>query len=306
MAQQFIRKATLVIGAGQQAIDLSELQFQFSVKASTIRTPKRLQLRIYNLKKETALKVTGYGASVSLSAGYNGNFGTIFEGQIVQVRIGRENATDTYLDISAADSDYTYNQALVNFSVAKGSGIIGRLGQLANAAGVKLGTAAIPSVPGQLHRGRVFFGLLRDHMSSLCGTIGANWALVNGKLEVVAQSAYRPGQIPLITAATGMVGVPEQTPEGIQIKTLLNPFIAVNGLVEIDNASIQQYQFPLELSETAKAALVPPMSRDGKYKVLFVEHVGDTRGQEWYSELVCYSSFSMGQLTYLPTQRKDY
>ncbi|MEC4682384.1 MAG: hypothetical protein VST70_01700 [Nitrospirota bacterium] len=306
MAQQFIRKATLVIGTGNQALDLSALQFQFSVKASTIRTPKRVQLRIYNLKKETSQKVVTIGASVILSAGYSGNFGTIFSGQIVQVRIGRENATDTFLDISAADSDYTYNQAIVNFSVSKGSSVIGRLGQLANAGGVKLGTTALPSIPAQLQRGRVYFGLLRDHMSSLCGTIGADWTLNNGKLEVVAQNGYRPGQIPLVTAATGMIGVPEQTPEGIQVKTLLNPFLDINGLVQLDNASIQQYQFPLGLSETAKAALVPPISRDGKYKVLFLEHIGDTRGQEWYSELVCYSGFSMGQLTYLPTQRKGY
>lgn len=306
MAQQWIRKATLVIGAGSQALDLSELQFQFSVKATTIRTPKRLQLRIYNLKKATAQKVTQIGSAVILSAGYEGNFGTIFQGQIVQCRIGRENASDTYLDISAADSDSIYNQATVNFSVAKGSGVIGRLGQIANAAGIKLGTVALPQIPGQLQRGRVFFGLLRDHMSSLCGTIGANWTLNDGQLDVVSQDGYKPGQIPLITAATGMIGVPEQTPEGIQVKVLLNPFIQPNGLVQLDNASIQQYQFPLQLGADAKAPLVPPISQDGKYKVLFVEFIGDTRGQEWYSELVCYTGFSQGQLTYLPSQRQQY
>ncbi len=306
MALQWIRKATLVIGAGQHALDLSELQFQFSVKASTIRTPKRLHLRVYNLKKSTVQNVTMAGAAVLLSAGYNGNFGTIFNGQIVQVRTGRENATDTYLDITAADSDYVYNHAVLNFSVAKGSGVIGRLGQIANAAEVKLGTTALPQIPGQLHRGRVFFGLLRDHMSSMCGTIGANWNLDNGVLEVVPQNSYRPGQIPLLTSATGLIGVPEQTPEGIEVKALLNPFIRPGGLVQLDNASIQQYQFPLGLSETAKAALIPTLSQDGKYKVLFVEHVGDTRGQEWYSELVCYSGFSQGQLRYSPADRTAY
>ena len=67
MAQQWIRKATLVIGTGIQGIDLSELQFQFSVKAAVLGTPRRLQLRIYNLKKETAQKVTSYGSPVLLS-----------------------------------------------------------------------------------------------------------------------------------------------------------------------------------------------------------------------------------------------
>jgi hypothetical protein len=306
VAQQWIRKATLVIGTGSQGIDLSELQFQFSIKAAVLGTPRRLQLRIYNLKKETAQKVTSYGSPVLLSAGYNGNFGTIFSGQIVQVRIGRENATDTYLDISAADADYVYNHSVINFSVSKGSGVVGRVGQIANAAGIQLGTFAVPPIPGQLHRGRVYFGLLRHHMSALCGTIGADWTLNDGKLEVVAQDGYRAGQIPLITSATGMVGVPEQTPDGIQVKTLLNPFIAVNGLIELDNASIQQYQFPLQLASTAKAALIPSLSRDGRYKVLFVEHIGDTRGQEWYSELVCYSKFSQGQLTYVPAKRTTY
>lgn len=306
MAQQWIRKATLVIGAGNEALDLSELQFQFTVKATTITTPKSLNVRIYNLKPETSERVTAYGNSVILSAGYEGSFGTIFSGQIFQTRIGRENASDTYLDISSADGDYAYNYGFVNFSVAKGSGIVGRLGQLAQGAGIKLGTVAIPSVPGQLHRGRVYHGLLRDHMRPLCGTIGADWVINDGQLDVVAQNSYKPGAIPIVTAATGMIGVPEQTPDGIRIKCLLNPFLQHNGLVQLDNLSIQQYQFPLGLSAQAKAALVPPLSRDGKYKILFVEHNGDTRGQEWYTDLVCYSGFSLGQLTYDVSQRRGY
>lgn len=306
MSQQWIRKATLVIGAGNQALDLSEVQFQFTVRATTIATPKSLRLRIYNLKGATASRVTQEGSSVILSAGYQGNFGTIFNGQIFQSRIGRENATDTYLDISAADGDFAYNHGFLNRSVMSGSTVIGRLGQLAQGAGIKIGTLALPAIPGQLHRGRVYHGLLRDHMRPLCGTIGADWCLNNGQLDVVAQDGYKPGAIPSLTSATGMIGVPEQTPEGIAVKCLLNPFIQHNGLVHLDNASVQQYQFPLGLSSQAKAALVPPLSADGKYKVLFVEHNGDTRGEEWYSDLICYSGFSLGQLTYDVTQRKGY
>ncbi|MGC8165472.1 hypothetical protein ACP3WT_28400, partial [Salmonella enterica] len=57
---------------------------------------------------------------IVLQAGYAGNYGIIFDGSVKQVRRGRENQTDTYLDITAADGDSAYNFAVVNTSLAAG------------------------------------------------------------------------------------------------------------------------------------------------------------------------------------------
>ena len=293
MAQQYLRKASLVVElAGNGAdtlLDLSKLQFTFQTQAWTLATPKAIQLRIYNLNDKTAKSVTEAGAKIFLSAGYEGNNGSIFEGEIVQVRTGRENGTDTYLDITAVDGDGIYNYSLVNITVAAGTDVIGRVGAIAKAAGISTGTVAVQTNGEKLHRGRTYFGLAREHLSSLCGTIGANWTINNGKLDVIGQNAYKEGDIPLLTTATGMIGVPEQMELGISVRVLLNPHIEINKQVQIDNKSIQQYQYGIDKESQSRIMLQPPTSADGKYKVLYVTHTGDTRGNDWFTDLVCYA-----------------
>lgn len=303
MTQQYIRKASLIIGAGSDALDLSSMQFVFNVQAFTITTPKTAQIRVYNLSGDTARKVTKEGESVILSAGYGGNFNTIFQGQITQARIGRENGTDTYLDITAADGDQVYNFGVVNFSVTAGSDVVGRIGQIANAAGIKLGTIQAPENGAKLSRGAVFFGLARDHLRAQCATIGTNWCINDGKLDVIAEGGYKSSDVPVITAATGLIGVPEQTDIGISFRCLLNPHLQQNERVQIDNSLIRQFGFSTSIEAQTQVNTVPPLSADGVYILLYVNHYGDTRGNDWYSDAVAYSQLRPGnnnQLIYAP------
>jgi hypothetical protein len=83
-----------------------------------------------------------------------------------------------------------------------------------------------------------------------------------------------------------MIGAPQQTNEGVNVKCLLNPNIKIGGRIQIDNASIQA--FKINLSVPNSAANIPaPLTADGVYYVLVAEHSGDTRGVEWYSNLIC-------------------
>lgn len=308
MTQQYLRKASLLLElvndkTGNAVLDLSNMQFTFQTQAYYLGTPKSVQLRVYNLSAETAKQVTKEGSQVFLSAGYEGNFDQIFQGLIVQARIGR-NGTDSYLDITAVDGDYIYNNKLISTTIAAGTNALGRLGAISTAAGIKTGVLPKTASGAQLHRGKTIFGLARDHLTYLCGTIGANWTIENGVLDVIPQNAYKEdGTFPELNYLTGMVGVPEQMELGIAIKVLLNPSIGVNKKVKLDNASIQQYQFPIDIGQTAGAEFVPPIAADGMYKVLYVTHTGDTRGNEWFTDIVCYAGDNLINTSQLPFQR---
>lgn len=85
---QFIRKASLVVGDGSNGLDLSELQFKFSVKMAELTHPQYATFRIYNVSNTTldALKVMKYN-NIIFQAGYqNGNYGLIFIGKVIQGR----------------------------------------------------------------------------------------------------------------------------------------------------------------------------------------------------------------------------
>lgn len=309
MTAQYKRKASLTVITGNQLIDLTDMHFTFDIRAWTMNTPKTAYIRIYNLSKTTSRLITKEGDLIMVSAGYEGNFNQIFKGEIVQVRNGRENSTDTYLDITAAVSDQLYNYAMLNFSMAAGSDAVGRLGQISKHLGLNTGTIHAPENGPKLSRGVVFFGMARDHLTVQAAAIGANWNITDdGELDVVNVGGYKPGDIPVITSDTGLIGFPEQTEIGISGKCLLNPNLQQNMLVKLDNSQIRQYGYSTNTKNVAdQTQSTPPLSADGTYKLLYVNHIGDTRGQDWYSEFVCYSRFSYDpgaleqQLSYNPS-----
>ena len=289
MADQWMRKASLVVAAGEEGIDLSELRFTFRTQQWDLQTPGRIYVRIFNLSDDTANRVQKEFTRLILQAGYeNGEYGPVFDGTIVQVRRGRENPTDTYLDITAADGDIGYAFGVVNTTISRGSAFADRADALRKAMGVE--ASHIDPLPeSKLPRGRTFYGQARDHMRDLAFSTDTSWSIQRGQLQIVKRDGFLPGEAVVLTSATGMIGLPEQTQDGIRIRCLLNPRIRPGVRVQIDNASIQQAG--LQLSVTAGAvrsnSFLPRISEDGFYRVVVCEHEGDSRGQAWYADLIC-------------------
>ncbi len=291
--QQYLRKASLIIGNDEgNGRDFSELRFKFSISRGDIQTPNSADIRIYNLSEQTAQAVQKEFTRVILQAGYEGNFGVIFDGQIKQVRRGRETQTDTYLDITAADGDSAYNFAFSSTSLAAGSTPIDHFNVLSNDMG-KYGVSEgyTPELQGNpLPRGKVFYGMSRDIMRSVAKNTDCSWSIQDGKLTMIPLTAYAPGDIPVLTSATGVIGLPEQTQNGIRLKILLNPNIKIGQAVKLDNASIQRYRYSMSIGQEAVNLLNEQSNKinnDGLYYVMIADHAGDTRGNEFYTEITC-------------------
>ena len=290
---QYGRKATLLIGDEQEALDLSALRFTFATRRGDTQTPNTLHVRIYNVSANTVTKVMKEFTRIVLQAGYEGNYGLIFDGTIKQVRRLRESPTDTVLDITAADGDSAYNFAVVNKTFAAGSTMTDHLNEYASVMfghGVTQGpVAAMPATA--FPRGKVMFGLARDYLRCTARTAGMDWSIQDGQLQIVPQTAYIEGDVPQINAASGMIGLPVQTIGGIEVKMLLNPNIKIGHLIQLNNDSIQRYEHQLSLQgevlgrnvETVQAKI----NGDGFYKVMMAQHEGDTRGNDWYTDVVC-------------------
>jgi hypothetical protein len=287
MTQQYLRRIQLVVADDAKGIDLSELHIKFAIKAHDLQTPNVLQARVFNVKDSTAAQIQKEFSKIILSAGYEGGeLGTIFDGTLVQVRKGRESPVDTYVDLSGADGDIALNFGTIQIALKAGSSFSDRVDALAKAMGVKKGYIA-PLPDDTLPRGKTMFGMARDHLRDLSMATDTNYSIQNGVLQILPRGAALPGETIEINSATGMIGFPEQTEDGIQVKCLLNPQIKVGSQVRINNADIQQAELGLSLSSTQSNAFLPSIAADGLYRTLVVEHSGDTRGQEWYTDLIC-------------------
>jgi len=288
-ASQYLRAFSLVVfGTDLNGLDLSELRCKFVVKRSDTMTPNVADIRVYNLDEKTALRIRNEFKKVILQAGYEGNYGVIFQGNIKQVIIGRESATDTFIDIVAGDGDRAYNFAIVNATIAAGGtqedqvqAAIGAMGEKGVTAG-HLGEFPSEKLP----RGKVMYGNARNYLRDVAETSDKSWSIQDEKVTFVSKKSYLPGERVVLTSKTGMIGTPQQTNEGVNIKTLLNPMIKIGGRVQIDNASIERLKINLTVPNSA-ANIPAPLTADGVYYVLVAEHQGDTRGVEWYTSLVC-------------------
>lgn len=302
MTQQYDRKATLIV-TPQDApgLDMSALHFKFQVKRGDIQTPNSLDVRVYNVSEATANRITSTKpepefSRVILQAGYGNNVGVLFDGTIKQVRRGRENATDTYLDITAADGDYAYNYAIINTTLAAGSKPADHINAIVASmapqpSGITKGY--VPPLPqNALPRGKVMFGLSRDNLRQVAAAHRLNWSIQQQQLQLVPLDSYIENEAVVLNSATGMIGMPEQTQNGVHVRALINQRFVPGRPIQLDEATINQLRFGLSLEDQVANGFITSTLKpatDGIYRILYAEHSGDTRGNDWYSDLICLS-----------------
>jgi hypothetical protein len=291
---QYGRDWTLLVVSGtvengqSEAIDLSQLRIKFVVKRSNIMTPNIADIRVYNLNPDTALRIKKEFKAVIFEAGYVGNRGVIFKGNIKQVIIGRESATDTFVDIIAGDGDRAFNFAIMKSSIAAGVDLKTQVKEAIKSMNLKGVTEGfLDSLPdNKLPRGKVFYGNASDILRTLAQTGNSEWSIQDEKVNLVKRDSFLPGAPVKLNVDSGMIGTPQQTNEGVNVKCLLNPNIKVGGRIEINNSSIARLKIDLSVAGTS-SNLPALLSNDGNYFVLVAEHSGDTRGVDWYTSMVC-------------------
>jgi len=292
---QYLRKCALTVVNAKEALDLSALRIKFNTYQSDVQTPNSAVIRIFNLNDTTAKRVQQEFQKVTLSAGYqNGPFGVIFAGTIKQVRRGRVDPTDTYLDILAADGDEGYNFGVIQKALAPGWKPDDVLEEGRKAINADKGYTANMTVAAA-SRGKVMYGMARDYLRTLTRSQGMVWSVQDGKLQLVPLTSYVPGRVVALNGQSGMIGLPEQTEGGITVKCLINPAIRIGSAIQINDASIQRaflggnYLYAQGRLEQLPGfnSLLPKISNDGLYRVYVAEFSGDTRGHEWYEDIVC-------------------
>lgn len=308
-SEQYLRVCHLsVFGKGALApggtgIDFSDFHIKFSVKRSCGMSPNMADIRVYNVAPDTISRI-GPGQefyNVVLQAGYQGNYGVIFTGNIKQIIAGRESATDTFIDLVCGDGDLAYNFSVVNTTIG-GNGVGATQAQQLTAAATPMAANGVtPGFMGttpsaQLPRGKVMFGSSKDYMRQIADTTNQVWSIQDSKLTFIPVTSYLPGEVVVLNSKNGMIGTPQQTNVGINVKCLLNPSIKVGGRYQLNNASVAL--FKIDLANPNSAANIPaPIGQDGIYFVTILEYAGDNRGTDWYCNITSLTTIPTGGST---------
>jgi hypothetical protein len=311
MTQQFGRKVTLTVAAGEKGRDLSAMRFSFMVKQFENLTPNTAIIRVYNLSEDTTnallgmgpyaglataeynrvILQAGYGEAASPSGVVSSQYGVIFDGTIKQFRRGRERNVDNYLDIFAADGDLGYNHGALNKTLEARAKPTDIVTAVVEGMGFQLDPAILQSglVGGtKLARGKVLWGLGRALMRDLEATHQGHFFIDNGVMKFVPLTSYLGGDPVVLNSKTGMIGTPEATDDGVEVTCLLNPNIRIGTRVQINNRDINTTFIEHQGFPQLDALEFPAsVTSDGIYRVIVAEHEGDTRERHFYSRLTC-------------------
>lgn len=337
MSQNWMRHFELqLIDKNGDGIALSNFKVTFNIKWADTRWPRVGNIKIYNLSPDTQNRIMGEEfAKVRIIAGYDGiapdvsadqvgvartvdpeqsgqrdgqNFGLIFTGDIRFTVTGKDNPTDSWIWIQAVGDHEAFLYASVKTTLAKGYTVadlhneaLKAFGQFGVTKGI---TGDMPTTV--FPRGITLYKPAREVMDNVAAMCKATWQLVDGTVQLVPENKYIYEAV-VLNSNTGLVGMPQQTMgAGVNVRCLINPNIRINGLIQLDQASVfrtglsdsEIAQSPGRISETEQngnltvsGSLQQPASvaTDGVYIVKAIDYTGDTRGQAWYMDLMCFA-----------------
>lgn len=281
--------------------DLDAIRVRFSIKKESAAQPNIATIRLTNQNRDLAKRLTEKDAEftgVVIRAGYLDNEGVIFDGDLRFAMFGRENPTDTMTTVLAADGGQGKIYGTVSQTLAPGStprdhvnvaieslkkygldlGFVGKLVDLSK-----------PVYP----RSVALMGMAYKVLEDVAKSKGATVSTQNGLIEIATPDDAHADDAVVLNSDTGLIGMPTLTTGGVYARVLINPRLAVNKLVHIDQSLIQGL-----LPEIGPGGIISPSSKpgsptypflaaDGIYKIFKIDVDADTRGDPWYQDIMC-------------------
>lgn len=269
---------TETVAREENALDLSNLRIVFTCEKSTTDTPNYSVISIYNMSQKSISSIKA-GDKVVLEAGYeNGNYGMIFTGQIVQPLLSRESAVDIVLNLIVQDGDVYLTSSFTMQTLSKSATPADVIRVCTNNPdmGISAGMISGSLSKARLPRGKVLFGRSADYLRRVAAGNKSQFYIEDGKVNIVAATDYASNVAVELNPMTGLIGMPEQTDDGVKGQCLINPSIKLNTLIYINSKLVLQKQ--VEEGETKYASL----NADGVYRIVKLTYEGDTHGETWY------------------------
>lgn len=234
------------------------------------------------------------GDLVTLEAGYQTPpAGAIFSGRVFQPLWERSSETDYRLTLHCLVGLFEDETGHVETTIPAGMSYLDAVFQVANAAGLRVGSLDGPVLQKKVYpravpvfgRASAFFlGVAVDtHLQMWMGWKGVNIRSLASE-DTIPDAVYVPPFSPASQTASKngtkqtLIGTPQQTQWGISFRTLLDSGIELGSVVKVENALVSRI---LQIPGGDRV----PFVKDGLYSVARIRHTGDTRGNEWNTEI---------------------
>lgn len=288
------RRYRCIIDTGSgKAFDVSELRCTFEFVKSAYFEANQSVITIYNLNPDDENKLIKSGQRIIFEAGYNGDqYGKIFEGNIIQPLRSKENGVDFKLTLISMDSDRYVTYGLVGVSLVAEQSMRDAVSSCVSRAGLLTRqnygqqTGIIADQRISYPRGKVMFGSPTYYLNQIAKSMNASYYNEDGVVNIVSPKELSDNEIFDLSPDSGLIGSPLQTEYGISCSCLLNPRMKINSLFHLDNSKIEGHRY-------TPGQPVRPLDTAGIYRVIKITHKGDTRGNDWTTEIEAISQAGM-------------
>jgi hypothetical protein len=298
-----------VIEVSSSSFEPEALNFRFEAHCTALADRWFCDIEIFNLNNATTAIVVQQGSKVEISAGYQvgSNYGLVWAGVVLWSEFTKKDVVDHVLTLQSVAAMPILQNNFVNFATGpfqKQSQLMLAMAQRATTPFTLFdpGNQLDAVTPGTLPRPVVFFGQPQHYLDQACRQANTGYFVGFDGVANVTQLAVQ-STVPLVTYAsplpTGSTATPDPsvsysivgTPKqilvtdalfGVSFKVLMDARIKITNppmVVKIDNSVL------IEQARQSFGAPPPVLSQDGIYAVVDVSHIGDSRGNAWYSEV---------------------
>jgi hypothetical protein len=258
---QFGRSASLIFGVyGTLGVAFDDLRITFDVTKTKRSSANQATVTVYNLAERNRKRLQAKGTALSLLVGYGGAMQLLCSGEVNHGTVAYQSPNW----VSAAeilDGQGALRESALSRTWPTGTPKSLVYATLAGAlTGIALGPVeALPFV-GITSAPLSVSGSVRTSLDMIASAWGFTWSIQDGIIEARQIGGIGNGlaTAPLLSPQTGLIGSPEWTDDGLDVRCLLTPSVRPGGRVVVQ-------------SKTA----------NGVFQVESVRHSGDTHGSDW-------------------------
>lgn len=271
---------TINLGTGQFGKDkgsdvtLSGLRVSASYVAYVGDVQGTLQLRIFGMPLGMINQLTTIGPimqqrrnnRITLTAGEEGGaMSTVYEGTIDSAFGDFNGAPEVVFNVVALAAAFESVKAVPAQSHAGGVDAADIMADLAKTMGFAFENNGVSVIL----QDRTFDGTAMTQVKECAQAAQISYTVDRGKLAIWPRTSYRAGDPIKVSPATGMVGYPSFSSQGIVLTTLFNPDIQLGRRVEVS-------------SDLTVAC--------GLWNVFSVAHIleSETPNGQWFTQVACY------------------
>lgn len=241
-------------------------RIRFSAQKTMSLSPNFGTMAIYNINEKSRGYFQTTNNLIELFAGYGATAKRIFKGTVGRGRttkVGSDYITNVEMQDGLYANQFSKIDESFNPGIQKNAVIKTVAEAVAQGQGMSIGK--ISGLPNDgYNQGVVLSGNAMEKLKEICDGENLNFYVDEQRVYILPVGTALDNPPVKISVETGMVSIPERGNGRLSLRTLLNPDLTLMQTVELKSKFV-----------------------NGIFVANQVTNVGDTFGQEWYSNIEC-------------------